>query len=294
MFANIIEEDVISKELSYLGDIKYLTKGGQKLVYTCTYQEVSYALKLVPLREDLGDERIENMIIRRAEREINIMEKITSPFFVKLGPTEPGIYKFNDKKYYCYIEQLIDGEPLNEVIKRRSLDNLEATTLAQQIVSVIKEFTENHYIHRDIKPNNIMMLKDSFILLDAGVAYDQSDVSSITKGFRQPGTDLFMSPEQLVETGREIDFRSDLFSLGVVLYMTLTRMHPFITPGLNETQVIAAILQSAHKPIDFYVPHAPKKLTNLVNRFLAKRPHLRYKNCDLIISEINSIKEELE
>ncbi|SED14705.1 serine/threonine-protein kinase [Paenibacillus sp. GP183] len=288
-----VPEEDLTKKLTDLREIEFLTFGGQKLVYTCLYEGTKCALKLIPLFEEYG-EQVETDITRRAEREIKVMREMTSPFFIKLGTTEPGVISINGRKYYHFTESFIDGTPLDGFLRQRTLEVNECVKVGLQITSTISEFVERKYIHRDIKPNNIMYKNTGdFLLLDAGIAYDQGDASSITKGPIQPGTRIYSSPEQLIETGREIDFRSDLFSLGIVLYESLTNRHPFILPGTGETHIIFSILKSPHAPISTCRSDIPKRLVTLINRLLAKRPHMRYKSCDLLMKELNQIKEEL-
>jgi serine/threonine-protein kinase len=188
----------------------------------------------------------------------------------------------------------IEGKDLKELIKERPFTLEECIKLGLQISSVVQSFWDYQYIHRDIKPNNIMLKDDgNFILLDAGVAFDVND-TSLTIGPEQPGTKIYMSPEQLAQSGREIDFRSDLFSLGVVLYEALTQQHPFVDFSRNYTQNIASILNSKAIAIENFRDDVPKSLNRLITtRLLAKRPHLRYRKCELLLQELNNIREEL-
>ncbi|MGD7025201.1 serine/threonine-protein kinase [Rossellomorea vietnamensis] len=222
-----LPSEKIQNIISEASDISFLAEGGQKFVYTCSIDEQKYVIKLIPLYEEFGDD-VKNTILRRVEREIKIMETIESPFFIKTGPIEPNIAIIDGHEYYYYSEVFIEGKDLKEIISKRSLTVEETVKLGIEISSVIQALWELQYIHRDIKPNNIMLADDGrFVLLDAGVAFDLNDVS-LTVGHQQPGTKIYMSPEQLAQSGREIDFRSDLFSLGTVLYEGLTRQHPFV------------------------------------------------------------------
>lgn len=288
----IPDADAVAREIPDLKNIQFHTRGGQKLVYTCSYEGTTYALKLIPLLEEINDE-VAGMVQKRAEREIKIMETIKSPFFIKTGPTTPSIITISNKQFLQYTEELVDGTDLQKILMTRSLTIEETVLLAIQMTYVINEFWENSYIHRDIKPNNIMMKIDgTFVLLDAGVAFDLND-DSLTF-FQEPvGTRIYMSPEQLQQTGRELDFRSDLFSLGVTLYEALTQKHPFVSNGKNGTQIIASILTASHIPLKSIRDDIPKHLDTVVNRLLAKRPHMRFKKCDLLLKEFNQIREEM-
>ncbi|MCK6206330.1 serine/threonine protein kinase [Bacillus infantis] len=274
-------------------EIEFLSEGGQKFVYTGTIEDEKFAIKLIPLYEEYGED-VKNTILKRAQRELTIMERIDSPFFIKKGPTEAKIITLDGHDYFCYSEIFINGQDLQEVIKTRHFTLEEAIQLGLQISSVIEGFWVHQYIHRDIKPNNILLKDDgNFLLLDAGVAFDLNDVS-LTRGHEQPGTKIYMSPEQLAQTGREIDFRSDLFSLGVVLYEVLTQRHPFVDFSRNATQNIASILNSNARSIVNFRAEIPRSLDRLITtRLLAKRPHLRFRKCELLLQELNKIREEI-
>lgn len=276
---------------SEFSDIHFLSEGGQKFVYTGILDNEKYAIKLIPLYEDYGED-IKESILKRAQRELTIMETVDSPFFIKKGPTTPKIIIIGSNEYYCYSEIFINGQDLKEIIETRQFTIEETLHLGIQMSSVIHEFWKFQYIHRDIKPNNIMLTEyGDFVLLDAGVAFDLKDVS-LTRGPDQPGTKIYMSPEQLVQTGREIDFRSDLFSLGVVLYEVLTQRHPFVDFTRNATQNITSILNSKATSIVNMRNDIPQSLDKLITtRLLAKRPHLRFRKCELLLQELNRIRE---
>ena len=287
------QNEEIAKLVPDFSDIEFLSEGGQKFVYTGSKDNEKYAIKLIPLYEEYGED-IKNTILKRAQREFTIMERVNSPFFIKTGPTTPSIATIDNHEYFFYSECFVEGKDLMDLIKDRNFSVEETIRLGLQVSSVIQLFWDHQYIHRDIKPNNIMLKDDgNFILLDAGVAFDLNDVS-LTMGHQQPGTKMYMSPEQLAQSGREIDFRSDLFSLGVVLYEVLTQQHPFVDHSRNHTQNIAAILSSQAIGVENFRNDVPKSLSKLiVTRLLAKRPHLRYRKCELLLKELNKIREEI-
>ncbi|MCA1318368.1 serine/threonine protein kinase [Bacillus tianshenii] len=283
----------IQNVLSTFSNVSFLSEGGQKFVYVGILEEKKYAIKLIPLYEEYGED-VRNTILRRAEREFTIMERIDTPFFIKTGPIKPDLVTIDKHEYFYYSEEFIEGKDLKEIIANRPLTLRESIQLGIEMSSVIQSFWELQYIHRDIKPNNIMLSQDGrFILLDAGVAFDLND-DSLTIGHQQPGTKIYMSPEQLAQSGREIDFRSDLFSLGIVLYEALTQSHPFVDYSRNHTQNIASIINSQAIGIDNFRDDVPKSFNRLiVTRLLAKRPHLRFRKCELLLEEINKIREEI-
>jgi serine/threonine protein kinase len=167
----------------------------------------------------------------------------------------------------------------------------ELIQLAHQMSEAIKDLWSLHKIHRDIKPGNIMRRSSNgdFILLDMGLVFDL-EASSLS--LCPVGTPIYFSPEQMDFDNRRtvMNFRSDLFSLGIVLYQMATGSHPFITrSSMTPLEVMTNI-----KTLD---PVQPKdlradlsnSLNDIILRTLAKRPALRYRSIELFQSALREI-----
>lgn len=296
-----IEEFISEIEFIYenLEDLEYLTAGGQKRVFKFISDNEYYVLKCVPLFSDSTDdenfrEEIKQNILARAYREIEIMNNIDSPHLIKLGNITPEIKFICGNEYLIYSEEMVDGQDLQQIIRSRALTVNEVIRLGIQISLVISLLWENKYIHRDIKPNNIMLNRDGdFILLDAGVAFDLSS-TSLTYGGPQPGTKIYMSPEQYILNGRQIDFRSDLYSLGLVMYEGLCQRHAFIHRDMSYENLIRALSERNINDISTYVANIPSELERIiVNRLLADRAHKRFKSCSSLIKSLQIIESEM-
>jgi eukaryotic-like serine/threonine-protein kinase len=288
----VIDAEKIAECLSELKDVEYLAQGGQKLVYTCIIDDEKYALKLIGYPKEYPPE-IHVTIEKRVLREIEIMKKIQSRFFIKSGPLKPVTITIDGEPYFVYTEEFIDGMDLKTYLKKQPLTINEAITMVNCLTATIKELWENNYVHRDIKPANIMINNvGDFILLDAGVAFDHTDESLTVYG--PVGTQIYMSPEQMNNsgTGRSLDFRSDLFSMGIVLYEALTQQHPFIQPNNTLTHVIGNILSAKPKPITEINKEVTINFERIINRLLAKRPNMRYRTCQLLQNDLNTLSEE--
>lgn len=276
--------------------------GGQKLVFPCAVEGVSCAVKFILLNNmsDDCDGTIESKIEAtkaRVEREINIMKLIDSPYIVKIGTVDLTATTISGQNVLFYSEEWIDGQDLSNIMQSsKKLPAIEVVKLAIDIVQAISELWKLNKVHRDIKPQNITRraCNGSYVLLDLGLAFDLDD-KSLTQLGLVPGTKTYFSPEQLdVHHKRDIDFRSDLFSLGIVLYQVITGVHPFYTYGMMDYELFSKIIS---QPI--VVPNTidagiPKSLSDLICRLLSKQPSGRYRKCSILLDELEKIIEELE
>jgi len=157
-------------------------------------------------------------------------------------------------------------------------------------------------VHRDIKPENVMMRPDGLVkVLDFGLAKltapratVYSPASTIDKRFTEPGqvmgTPHYMSPEQA--RGVEVDARSDIFSLGIVLYEMIAGLPPF--EGATPTDVIVSIVKQNPAPLVRYAPEAPPELEQIVAKALCKEQEERYQTAKELLSDLKGLKQRLE
>jgi serine/threonine protein kinase len=154
----------------------------------------------------------------------------------------------------------------------------------------IEELWSLGKIHRDIKPSNIMRRSESgdFVLLDTGLAFDVAG-ESISAGF-PVGTAPYFSPEQFDYTNRRVmDFRSDLFSLGVTLYEVAAGQHPFLSATKSIAHLYTKILKfnpPAPSSINTAIPPA---LDRIILRMMGKSPHLRYRRMAQVHDALSSL-----
>lgn len=275
--------------------------GGQKLVFPCIINGEKYAVKFVFLNNIVDNlygsivSQIES-IRARVEREINIMKQIDSHNVVKIGSVPLTTTTCNNQQLLYYSEEWIEGHDLASILRSsRKLSLIDTMILGRDIVNAISELWALNKVHRDIKPQNIMQraADGSFVLLDLGLAFDLDD-KSLTRNGYIVGTKIYLSPEQLdIKHKRDIDFRSDLFCLGIVLYQALTGIHPFYVPGLTDNELFQRIRSQAIIPpciLDASIPHP---INDLVCRLLSKQPSGRYRKCSLLLTEIETILSSL-
>lgn len=264
--------------------------GGQKIVYPCVIEGSRYALKAMLV--ECGDFEDVPQVTARARREIGILQSCQTPYLVKLGPVPLTQATVDAQEILYFTEEWIEGEDLQSLIEKGYLLIGEVTRLGENVANAIQALWDLATVHRDIKPANIMRRNadGTFIVLDMGLALDLQDASLTTPG-KVAGTVLYLSPEQTeFSKKRQLDFRSDLFALGIVLYQALTSQHPFWTQGMGSQQAIGAMLNSAPRPPSELRHDIPADLDEIVLRLLAKRPHQRYRKCEDLIDALRRVQ----
>jgi serine/threonine protein kinase len=170
----------------------------------------------------------------------------------------------------------------------------EATTIALQVAEALEEAHEQGVIHRDLKPANVMITpKGQAKVLDFGLARllgpaDVTQTAMETGGVM--GTPLYMSPEQAI--GQRADVRSDLWSLGVTYYESLTGVEPFRRP--TTLAILRAITDETAQPVRELCPQTPMLAEQIVARALEKDPELRYQHARDFATDLRRVLRDLE
>lgn len=215
----------------------------------------------------------------------------------------------NQDNNYIVMEW-IDGLPLDELIPAQGFPLIQALKYACGIADGLVCAHQHQIVHRDIKPQNIMLSQEGQIkILDFGIAgltHDQSptypkrdnssDNSSDNKHDNQPkpvsqsGTPNYMAPEQI--QGQDNDARSDIFSFGIVLYKMLTGRHPFAGEQQHLDQIKPTILSGDYTPISQYLPDLPAPVIALVDKMLAHDIEQRWQEAEQLGEEINALYQQ--
>ncbi|MBR5315394.1 MAG: Stk1 family PASTA domain-containing Ser/Thr kinase [Firmicutes bacterium] len=187
------------------------------------------------------------------------------------------------------VMELIDGRPLSDLIHDHgTFDYKEAIEITKQVASALSLAHRNHIIHRDVKPHNIMITKDGIAkLADFGIAKAVSDSTMVSQETsRIIGSVHYFSPEQA--RGAYVDERSDIYSLGIVLYEMLTGQVPF--DGDNPVQVALMHINDDIQPPSQLVSGIPPALEKLVMKATDKYQSNRYKNAEEVLEELTNIE----
>jgi len=205
-------------------------------------------------------------------------------------PNIATIYSIEEDNDPMFIAmELVEGESLGTILARGPLAPSEAIRIASQTADALSEAHAKGIVHRDIKPDNILVARRLVKVLDFGIAKQigGADKSSLTQGGMIIGTPHYMSPEQAL--GRAVDARTDIFALGVVLYEALSGRRPF--SGASVTETIMQIVMNDPEDIATAAPRTPRGLADVIRRCLKKQPDERYASADELIAALAALKK---
>jgi serine/threonine protein kinase/tetratricopeptide (TPR) repeat protein len=184
------------------------------------------------------------------------------------------------------VMEYIEGKSLRDIIKEGKLTINKAINLTMQICAGLNDAHETGIVHRDIKPSNILLDKNNQpIILDFGLATIKG-AAKITKTGSTLGTMGYLSPEQA--RGEKADKRSDLFSVGVILYEMITGRQPFHHE--YEAATLNAILHDAPEPLSRYKSGVAVELQQIVDKALEKNPETRYQHADDLLADLKRLQ----
>jgi serine/threonine protein kinase len=249
---------VEGQTVSHYRILEKIGEGGMGEVYLAedTSLERKVALKFLPLGL-----QADPVAHKRFVREAKSAAAIDHPYICHIHEVSQS----DDGQDFIVMEY-VEGQTLKDRLEDGQLPIKEALQIGSEVAEALEEAHSNGVIHRDLKPSNIMVTPSGHArVLDFGLAKritrDKEDLTSVlTREGTTLGTLAYMSPEQL--KGRKVDTRSDVFSLGVVLYEMLTGIHPFSTGTQAET--INAILSEHPSTLRRYVQDPPDRLQVIV------------------------------
>ncbi len=266
-------ESMIGRTIAHYEILELLGIGGAAEVYRALdlADRREVALKLLSERADPG-------MVLRFTREARALSGLDHPHIVKTY--EAGVA---DGQRYLAMELVLGGS-LKERLQRGPLPWHEAVHLAVQVAQALEHAHAAGIVHRDLKPGNIMLDKQGGArLMDFGLAH-VTDASTMTRTGTVMGTVYYLSPEQAV--GRHVDARSDLYSLGAMLYEMLTGQPPFTGP--SAVGIIYKILNEPAPRVRDIVTDAPPLLDALIDRLLQKDPGRRLASATQVASALQA------
>lgn len=227
--AEIIANSIDLKLISFEG------KGTFKETYKAKHTDGTFvALKIADPNR---------ILLSRTKREIKALKSCNIKYIGKLYHF--GSFKINtDQKYFFTVEEFLNDGTLSKRLSSGSIGIKRIVNYGIILTKAISHLWEKKLVHRDIKPDNIMFRKgeDIPVLVDLGLVRDLKEYSlTPTWQIPGPGTPLFSAPEQLNNEKFLIDWRTDQFSLGLVLGLALTGKHPFHLPERNINEIVEAM-----------------------------------------------------
>jgi serine/threonine protein kinase len=267
-----------------------LGEGGMGEVYLArdTRLDRQVALKVLPA--DVGADRSR---MNRFVQEAKATSALNHPNIITIYEIEEGVAG------HFIATEFVDGETLRERLRKAPLKVSEALDIGSQIATALAAAHHAGIIHRDIKPENVMIRTDGLVkVLDFGLAkltprgLSDPDAATQIQSETQPGmimgTVAYMSPEQA--RGQKVDRRTDVWSLGVVLYEMLSGQQPF--HGETPSDTLANILHREPEPLPIQM--LPAELVELLSRMLAKNLEARYETISDAATDIRQLQRRIE
>jgi serine/threonine protein kinase len=273
---NIDQEAILFKKFHIIECIK-------KDTVSCVYlADHIYLNRKIILKTLDTNNLADKTILERFKREGKLLAALDHPHIIK-------VFDFGNWKNYFYISfEYFPGDNLRVFLKKNRLSNSNKESLIIQLASALKIAHQHRIIHRDLKPENILIDKDLNIkIADFGLAF-VSDESSITLPTSIVGTPAYMSPEQI--RGEKLSEKSDLFSLGIIIYELYSGYNPFLGKDAGETlnNILTFDLSKIRQDARCF----PEKIQTIIDHLLQKDAKNRYNSASRIL-ELFDIEEDI-
>jgi len=284
---------MIGQTISHYKILEKLGEGGMGVVYKAEDTKLKriVALKFLPPHFSADDE-VKQRFIHEAQAasalnhtnicSIHTIEGFENPASVPHGGTLAGKQQFIDMEF-------VEGKTLGVLLKEKELPLKEVVDIALQIAEGLYAAHRKGIVHRDIKPDNIMITDENLVkIMDFGLAKLKGS-SKLTKTHSTLGTLSYMSPEQA--RGEEVDQRSDIFSFGAVLYEMITGRRAF--KGEHEAAIIYSLVNETPEPLARYKTNVPDELQRVVDKALSKDKNERYQHVDEMTADLRRVQHSL-
>jgi len=272
---------MIGQTISHYKILSKLGEGGMGVVYKAEDTKLHRFVALKFLSPSMTDDEARKRFIHEAQA-ASSLEHPNICSIHEIDETPDG--------HMFIVMPCYEGESLAEKIERSPLKLGETLEVATQVASGLARAHEKGIIHRDIKPGNILVTNDGLAkIVDFGLA-KLGGRTKLTRTGMAPGTVAYMSPEQL--RGGDVDQRTDIWALGVVLYEMITGETPF--RGDYEQAVSYSIVNDDPKPLRSLRPDVPVDVERLVEKALSKDPNERYQKSTELIGALQTLKKRFE
>jgi serine/threonine-protein kinase len=261
--------------------LEVVGEGGMGVVYKAVDPEIG---RLVGIKMMTGQVISDPRHLKRFYREAQSAGKLRHPNIVT-------IYDLGVEEAIPYmVMEFLEGESLDALIRcGRGISLEEKLNIVIQACNALAYAHEQEIVHRDIKPGNVMLLKDGTVkLVDFGIA--RIGREHITRTGQLLGSIQYMSPEQIQDS--PVDLRTDIFSTGVMLYQLLTYQLPF--EGKDAGETLLKIIHDPPPPLGRFLSAYPPELDDIVQRVLAKNPDERYQTATDLAFDLSHVQERLK
>lgn len=258
-----------------------LGKGGMAQVYRAVHEGLQ---REVAIKELTPDAAKNAESLSRFKRESMALAGFRHQHIVTLY----DLIEKNDGFYM--VMELVDGPTLHELIKEAALPPEAVAVIGLQLSLALEHAHFHHVVHRDLKPGNVMINSWGDVkLMDFGIA-QQEDLDRLTRTGIAVGTPAYMSPEQIA--GQQVDVRSDIYSLGVMLFEALAGTRPFT--GANPGEVFAKVTTGKRERLGKLAPKAPNALVKVIERAMALDPKDRFQDATAMRRSFEELLSRLD
>jgi len=274
--------------------IRELGIGGMGRVYVAKDEQLDRPVAIKILKEEVS--RHESSL-QRFVREAKAASALNHPNILVIHE----IGEADDAHYI--VSEFIEGRTLREILNEGSLEISQVLDISVQVASALHAAHEAHLVHRDIKPDNLMIRPDGYVkVLDFGLAKLVEKKQQAFLGFEEStvrqnqtakgvilGTVNYMSPEQA--KGELVDERTDIFSLGVVIYEMVAGRTPFAEGSMSET--LANLINAEPQPLSRFAATVPVELNRIVSKMLRKNSDERYQTMKDVLTDLKDLRADL-
>ncbi|MDH3943920.1 MAG: protein kinase, partial [Anaerolineae bacterium] len=270
-------EELIGKSIRGYTIEERIGSGGYGVVYRAFQPSVD---REVAIKVVLPERAKSDYFVKQFDEEAHLVAKLEHPFIVPL-------YDYwQDEDQACLVMRWLHGGSLRDTLIREAIGEEAVVQMVDQIGAALKLAHSHGVVHRDIKPDNILLDENgNYFLTDFGIAKDlKGEVSSITSIGMVTGTPAYLSPEQGMAKG--VTSRSDIYSLGVVLYEVLTGVHPF--PEADPTTQILHHISDPLPSVSEKRPDLSRDIDEVIQTATAKEPEDRYETMDEFVADFKA------
>ncbi|HET7217232.1 MAG TPA: serine/threonine-protein kinase [Vicinamibacterales bacterium] len=259
-----------------------LGRGGMGVVYLVDDTRLSRPVALKALAPEVGRDPSRRERLRLEARAAAVLSH----------PSIATVYSLDEIGDDLYLAcEYVPGEPLRSLLAAGPLPIAQVVTIGVQLASALATAHTVGVIHRDIKPENVMKTPSGVVkILDFGLArMEGAATPKLTQTGVIVGTPAYMAPEQVL--GQHVDFRTDLFALGVLIYELASGVNPFVAKTVSGT--LARIVESEPSALSTVRPQIPPGLDRIVARCLRKDPAQRYESTLDLVADLEQLESEL-
>ncbi len=257
-------------------------EGGMGSVYLGRHRalDIPRAIKLLPKHIDLKDPEYS----QRFFREARLAARLRHPNLVQVH--ECGA----EEGYYYLIMDYVDGPTCSQLVEQEGrLPWRKAVDIARQVAEGLKYAASKGIIHRDVTPGNIIIDADNTSrITDLGLAKEEAAQTGLTRSGASLGTPYYMSPEQ-INSARDVDFRTDIYSLGATLYHMVCGTVPYT--GTTFEVMTKQVREPLPSP-KVHVPDLPDALCDVLRKMMAKAPANRYASYDALVEDFDNLAHD--